>query len=99
MSKRRLIDAFANRAEVMVDESHLTGEIVVHEIENCEPYVAYARRLSDQAPGREFRHAAVIPHFAYAKALREGWANDPKAWKRWANDPDNKLFRTWPGTL
>ncbi len=99
MSKRRLLDAFANRAEEMIDETHLDGKVLVHETEDCEPYVAQARRLSEQTPGREMRHAAVIPHTVYAQAIRGGWANDPKAWKRWANDPDNRMFRSWPGRL
>lgn len=99
MSKKHLLNAYANRAEVFIDESHLTGQVLVHEVEDCEPYLEQARVLSDLAPGREFRHAAVVPHFVYAKAYREGWANDRKAWKKWANDPANKLFRTWPGAL
>jgi hypothetical protein len=35
----------------------------------------------------------------YQKALREGWHNDQKAWKRWLNDSDNKVFRTWEGKV
>lgn len=97
--RRRVLDTSANRTETLIDETHLTGEMVVHEIEDCAPYVAQARALSDQTPGREMRHAAVVPHFVYARAIREGWANDPAAWKRWANDPDNALFRSWKGKL
>ena len=99
MPKRRLLDATANRAEVVIDETHLDGKVLVHEVEDCDPYIAEAKRLSDQTPGKDLRHAAVVPHFVYAQAIREGWANDPMAWKRWANDPDNAAFRTWPGQL
>lgn len=99
MSKHRLHGSAPNRAETFIDETHLTGEVVVHEVEDCEPYVAQAKALSEQTPGREMRHAAVVPHFVYARAIREGWANDPAAWKRWANDPDNALFRSWKGQL
>jgi len=99
MSKRMLLSAFANRAEVYINETNLTGQVVVHELEDCEPYLEQARRLSELQPGKDFRHAAVVPHFIYAKAYREGWANDRKAWKRWANDPANRMFRTWPGKL
>lgn len=99
MPKRKLLSQSANRAEVVIDETHLTGQTLVHEIEDCEPYIEQALLLSDRELDKELRHAAVVPHFVYARAIREGWANDPKAWKRWANDPDNALFRTWPGTL
>ncbi len=99
MTKRKLLSTSANRAEVYIDETHLDGKVLVHEVEDCEPYVAQAKELSAQTPGKEMRHAAVVPHFVYAQAIRDGWANDPEAWKRWANDPDNAAFRTWPGNL
>lgn len=99
MLKHRLPDPAPNRAETFIDETHLTGKTLVHEVEDCDPYIAQARALSEQTPGREMRHAAVVPHFVYARAIREGWANDPAAWKRWANDPDNALFRSWKGEL
>ena len=37
---------------------------------------------------------AEIPNIIYYRAVREGWANDSEAWKKWYRDPDNKYFRT-----
>ena len=37
---------------------------------------------------------AVIPNIIYYRALREGWAKDSDAWKKWYSDADNKYFRT-----
>jgi hypothetical protein len=31
--------------------------------------------------------------------MLEGWFHDKKAWKRWANDPNNRDFRVWKGRL
>ena len=41
-----------------------------------------------------FRPIAEIPNIIYYRAVREGWANDYDAWKKWYSDPDNKYFRT-----
>jgi hypothetical protein len=75
------------------------GKVVVHKWENCEPYIEAAKRLSEETPGKDFRHAAIIPDFVYDRAYREGWHNDEKAWKRWANSNEAKPFRTWKGRL
>lgn len=73
--------------------------LIIEEVEDVDPLLAMAHHLADQKPGHEFRHAAIIPDFVLARAMREGWFNDPKAWRKWANDPDNARFRTWAGHL
>ena len=35
----------------------------------------------------------------YEKAILEGWANDTDKWKKWLNDNDNKVFRSWKGKV
>ena len=37
---------------------------------------------------------AEIPNIIYYRAVREGWANDSEAWKKWYRDPDNKYIKT-----
>ena len=96
-SRRQLLEATDDWLEVAHTDDD--GNLTIQEIEDCEPIIEGAKRLSDETPGKEFRHAAVIPKHVLNQAYREGWFNDPEAWKRWANDADNKLFRTWPGTL
>jgi hypothetical protein len=44
-------------------------------------------------------HVASIPAVIHAKLTREGIIRDPKALRRWLNDPDNAVFRTRPGHL
>lgn len=71
----------------------------IHEVWDCEPIIEAAKRLSEMNPSKEFRHAAFIPPHVLNQAFREGSFNDREWWKKWANDPDNKMFRTWPGKL
>ena len=108
--KSLLIAALAGRGrplagsrtcEVSVAEVSVAVQqaLILEEIDDVEPILKEAKRLSELEPGKEFRHAAVIPEFVVRKAFREGWFNDSKAWKDWANDPDNALFRTWHGEL
>ena len=58
-----------------------------------------ARDRGADSRSRELRHVAEIPMSVYLRACQEGWANDPKAWKKWANDPDNRDFRVAPGRV
>ena len=45
------------------------------------------------------RHIAEVPMVVYQKAVREGWDRDRAAWKKWLNNPDNNVFRTWQGKV
>ena len=54
--------------------------------------------LNDELkPSKDLRHTAVIPQFVLDQSLREKWTNAD--WKKWANDSDNKMFRTWNGKV
>lgn len=43
-----------------------------------------------------WRKVASIPLALYFDLRRQGIVQDPKAFKRWLNDPDNRFFRTSP---
>ena len=75
------------------------GRTLIETRQDVEPILDAAKLLADEAPGKDFRHAAFIPDVVLEQALREGWFHDPAAWKRWANDPANARFRTWAGRL
>jgi hypothetical protein len=99
-ARKRLLERFDDgRLHLLHHDPEHPTRVIVEEVEDCAPIVAAAKCAADAPPGKELRHAAYIPHFVMAKAAREGWLNDPKAWKRWANDPDNQCFRTWKGRL
>ena len=109
--KRQLIEHYGNRTIELVDDRHLTHNsdtgfkgIARVMKEDCEPYFEQAKKLSLENPGKDFRHAGIVPHFQYAewlvKARQEGLGKIPQKWIRdWANDSENQKFRTWPGKL
>ena len=103
MSRRMLLDhygiGFGTMTEIVHVDSENPGDLIIEELEDVEPIIEMAKRLSEQTPGREMRHAAFIPAFVFNRAYRQGWLHDASAWKRWANDPNNRAFRTWPGRL
>lgn len=47
----------------------------------------------------DMSRVASIPLSVYYELKRRGITNDPKAMKRWLNDPDNRAFRTREGTV
>lgn len=47
----------------------------------------------------EGRRVASIPMPIYQKLRERGITRDPKAFKAWLNDPDNRAFRTSPGRV
>lgn len=99
--KRMFLDAYAEptgywkREEVIedVDGFH------IHTQYNDKALADQAKIMRDNAPGKEWRHAAIIPQSVMDKAYQEGWFHDKRKWKEWANNPENKAFRTWEGRL
>lgn len=58
----------------------------VHRVESrqdCDAIVEHARALSYETPGKEFRLVGFMPEAALNQAFLEGWADDPKAIRRW----------------
>ena len=50
-------------------------------------------------PYGHWNKVASIPMVLYYELKNKGILDDPKAIKKWLNDPDNKAFRTREGTL
>lgn len=68
----------------------------IETVEDVDGLVRQAKDDADNANGMKadgMRLEAHIPRAVYDQAVREGWVHDRAAWKRWANDPDNKAFR------
>lgn len=55
---------------------------------------AQQQREKPQLVGPDLRPLAVIPQSVQAKAMKDGWFNDEQAWRRWANDLDNRNLKT-----
>lgn len=78
------------------DEKH-----IAHTTQDVQPVIEHVKNLKHNTirPGKDLRHVAEVPMVIYQKALREGWSKDSAKWKKWLNDPDNKVFRTWQGKV
>ena len=54
---------------------------------------------ADHGRWEHFTHVARVPTAIYAEWVREGRDKDDAFVKRWLNDPDNRFFRTRPGSI
>ena len=95
-TKRTVIDTRTNFVSEFATED---DKFVYHTQQNVAPILKHVKDLQELKPGKELRHVAEVPMVIYQKAIREGWANDKAKWKKWLNDPNNKLFRTWQGKV
>lgn len=100
MSNRKiLLDSYAGKKEIFHWDPNAPDSFTIQTAEDCTPLVKAANIMADEEPGKDFRHAAYIPQSVMNDAFRDGWFHDKAAWKKWANDPENKRFRTWAGRL
>ena len=98
MSKSALLDSIPEaRRKTIIHE--VDGQRFIETRQDVEHIVAAARIIAEEVPDKDFRHAAYIPETELNRAFIEGWFHDREAWKRWANDPVNACYRTWPGRL
>tara|TARA_Y100001973_G_C5186072_1_gene327897 strand:- start:699 stop:989 length:291 start_codon:yes stop_codon:yes gene_type:complete len=96
MAKRTIIDTKSGYMSEFVTED---DKNIYHSSQNVQPILDNVKNLSEVQNSKELKHVAEIPMVIYQKAIREGWSKDKKKWKKWLNDPDNKLFRIWPGRV
>ena len=96
MARRTVIDTRTNFVSEFATED---DKFVYHTKQNVAQILKHVKDLQEFKPGKELRHVAEVPMVIYQKAIREGWANDKAKWKKWLNDPNNKLFRTWQGKV
>jgi hypothetical protein len=96
MARRTLIDAKTGSTSEFITED---DKIIYHTKQDIQPVIEHCKNLAENKPGKDFRHVAEVPMVIYQKAMREGWVKDKAKWKKWLNDPDNKVFRTWQGKV
>jgi len=98
MSKKALLDFIPDaRKQIIYHEE--SGKTYCETRQDVAHIVRAAEIMSDQPPGKDFRHAAFIPEAVLDQSFLEGWFHDKLAWKKWANDPENAKYRTWKGRL
>jgi hypothetical protein len=98
-SEKILLTKYNGLTEYQHVDEERPGDLIIETVQDCEPIIEGAKILSEETPGKDFRHVACVPMFFLDKAAKEGWLHDKAKWKRFLNDPDNKCFRTWPGRV
>jgi hypothetical protein len=77
--------------------------LVVCNTQDAEPIIENNKRLYNlndgYSPSRLTRRVASLPMVVYFDLKKRGILDDPKAFSRWLNDPDNRFFRTAPGKV
>ena len=97
MAKRTVIDHKTGVTNEFITEG---GKDIFHTTQDVSPVIEHCKNIAENVkPGKDLRHVAEVPLVVYQRACREGWANDMNAWKRWLNNSENKVFRTWQGKL
>lgn len=91
-----------------IDTDEMTGESVIRTEQDVtgilELNKVHRRQFSNGKDtwGDGYDHrtkVASIPMSIYFDLKKRGVVDDPVAFKRWLNDPDNFAFRTRPGTV
>lgn len=90
---------------------HIVREVVTQDLDGKDTFHVHTRQNADpivrankinrenHKAGGDLKHVATVPVAIYERAIREGWANDQDAWRRWLNDSDNRDFRVWEGRV
>jgi len=86
------------------DESVDEQNFAIQTVQETTPIIDANRAEMNDAPTRigsneDFVKVASIPLTIYMDLQKKGITKDPKAFKRWLNDPDNRFFRTRPGVV
>ena len=99
MSDKVLIGRYLGVNEYQHIDPMRPDDLHIETVQDCQPILDYCKELRDGPVGKEWRHVACVPNVFLDKAVKEGWFNDRDKWHDWLNDPDHKMFRTWPGRI
>ncbi len=69
------------------------ANLIIQEGQDLSDAVEAIKTMRDLPKGQDMRHIGEIPMVIYNQAVREGWADDPAAWRRWIKNPDNAMFK------
>lgn len=97
---QKIYDVVGNVTRVAHSDASNPSVLAWETIEDHQPTIESAKQLREHVTRQDtFRHVARVPLTVYEQALREGWADDEAAWKRWLNDGQNAAFRVWEGKV
>jgi hypothetical protein len=83
------------------------GRLIISSSQDCTPIAERAKALHNAGihGSSEMRHVAEIPKIIFEKYCNENGVSfaeamsDPVHIKRICNNPDNQMFRVWPGKI
>ena len=98
---------------IIADDSNLSGivtsfhydadkdEAIIQKEQDVTAIIEANKAEFNAAPERwgEWTKVGTIPLSVYYELERQGITKDQEAMKKWLNDPDNRYFRTRPGTI
>ena len=101
MAKRLLNDDSFTGIKTYFDYDADTDEAVIRKEQDMTAISESNKREFNAAPERwgEWTKVGSIPLSVYYELERQGITKDQEAMKKWLNDPDNRYFRTRPGTV
>ncbi len=101
MAKRLINDDAFTGIQTYYDYDAEKDEAVISKEQDVSAIIEQNKKEFNAAPDRfgEWTKVGSIPLSVYYELERKGILNDQKAMAKWLNDPDNRAFRTRPGTI
>jgi hypothetical protein len=106
MSNRTLFDHRGSVVKEIITHEHEDDDTLhIRTAQDIAPVLDLVDRLADMhhvvghRKSQQMVPVAEVPMVIYEQAMREGWAEDPAAWKRWLNDKQNEPFRITKGRV
>ncbi len=101
MAKRLINDDAFTGIKTYFDYDENTDEAIIRKEQDMTAIIENNKREFNAAPDRwgEWTKVGSIPLSVYYELERQGITKDQEAMKKWLNDPDNRYFRTRPGTI
>ena len=101
MTKRLINDDAFTGVKTFYDYDAEKDEAIISKEQDVSAIIEQNKREFNAAPERfgEWTKVGSIPLSVYYELERQGILNDQKAMAKWLNDPDNRAFRTRPGTI
>jgi hypothetical protein len=102
-----VLAARQSRRALTTSFAEYDGRVFVQQSQDCTPIAERAKALHNAGAhgSADMKHAATIPDVILEKYMNEhrvtyaDLMNNPEHFRRICNDPDNKMFRIWPGRL
>lgn len=101
MSKRLISDDAFSGIKTYYDYDADKDEAVISKEQDVSEIIESNKREFNAAPERwgEWTKVGSIPLSIYYELEKKGILQDQAELKKWLNNPDNRAFRTRPGTV